>query len=537
MRSWFWLCLLVGAAGSQAFLWYCSIPLGIPGEWIWHRVPSEPDFWWSLLGAGFAAALYVTFVAAGARRLDRPFRSFSRRLELTGWLTGLTVASFLWIWVVQEMAPTTSRIGKAAQVLYYASSSGYFTKARYDEPDPARLLAGYEDLMREGDVLHVGTHPPGLFLVFHGLIAACEKSPLLAFLLDVSQPSSFTNACDIIFQNIARTRTLPPLLASDRRVLWLACLMVMVTASLPGLILYSLVRRTHDLVTAWWTAAFWPAIPAISVFVPKSDVVYAFVGLVIVWTWLTSTDRRSIYLAALSGVIAWTGMMMSLAFVPVFLFTFILAVLCRHQSQVALAKESSPELAGTSQMSSERLKSHFEKPWTSAFPPFRCVLSGLAGFFLPTLLVGWFFRINMLNVWWWNYRNHAGFYQHYTRTYWKWLLVNPIELSYAVGWPVFVLALAALWFGWRHRNAWPSPLAFSIAIVMGALWITGKNSGEAARLWIVFLPWFVWLGGPLAMKVTTPFRRTDSPALIILAIQLIVCALTVNRVNGFVLDI
>ena len=35
----------------------------------------------------------------------------------------------------------------------------------------------------------------------------------------------------------------------------------------------------------------------------------------------------------------------------------------------------------------------------------------------------------------WNFRNHAAFYDHYTRTYWKWLLVNPIELIFAVGAP------------------------------------------------------------------------------------------------------
>jgi len=40
---------------------------------------------------------------------------------------------------------------------------------------------------------------------------------------------------------------------------------------------------------------------------------------------------------------------------------------------------------------------------------------------------------------------HAGFYRHYARTYWKWLLVNPVELSYSAGWPVAILAFIVCW--------------------------------------------------------------------------------------------
>ena len=59
-------------------------------------------------------------------------------------------------------------------------------------------------------------------------------------------------------------------------------------------------------------------------------------------------------------------------------------------------------------------------------------------------MVLWLFHnVNLLNVWAWNYRNHAGFYGQFPRTYWRWLLVNPLELALALGVPIVVLTAAA----------------------------------------------------------------------------------------------
>jgi hypothetical protein len=32
---------------------------------------------------------------------------------------------------------------------------------------------------------------------------------------------------------------------------------------------------------------------------------------------------------------------------------------------------------------------------------------------------------------------------------------------------------------------------------MGLLWLTGKNMGEAARLWIFLMPFLIWIAAPL----------------------------------------
>jgi len=142
--------------------------------------------------------------------------------------------------------------------------------------------------------------------------------------------------------------------------------------------------------------------------------------------------------------------------------------------------------------------------------------------------------VNLLVVWWLNYQNHAGFYAQYQRTYWKWLLVNPVELCLAAGVPVALLATMSVIRLTKERRSTFMAVAWSMLFVGGLLWLTGKNSGEAARLWIVFLPWLVWLAGPLLAEAETNSpERWLRPAWCVLAIQLVVGLLTVARVSGF----
>lgn len=529
--------ILCATVASLSVLWLSEMPLGVPGEWAWDRVASEPDSVWNLIGAAVAGALYVTVVRIGWKRLSREVRSAISSVEICGWLMMLIAMAFAWLWIVQETSPPRNRLGKAAFVLYYPSSSGYFTKARYDAPNAAAFLAGYEDLMRERDVLHVGTHPPGLFLVFHGLIKACENSSTLSAWLDATQPTSFREACDVIAKNSLRSIPPRPLLPLDRRVLWLATLLVMLSASLVVVPLYGVVRQTHGPAVAWLTASLWPAIPAAAMFVPKSDVVYALIGMMIVWTWLASVSRRSMVLALLAGVFAWGGLMCSLAFLPVFLFAALASwghamfACASRREEGPLTLTLFPEDGGEGTRHVLMICGWF------GILPRRCVIAAGMGFAVPTLLVGWLTHVNLPAVWWMNYQNHAGFYQQYTRTYWKWLLINPLEFGFAAGVPVALLALASIVS--LVKKCW-SPLAmaaWSMLFVWGMLWLTGKNSGEAARLWIVFLPWLVWLAGPwLADAETNSKQRWLRPAWILLAVQLGVCLLTVARVSGFHFD-
>jgi len=308
--------------------------------------------------------------------------------------------------------------------------------------------------------------------------------------------------------------------------LWLATLIVMATAALVVIPLFAVTAQTSDLASGWIAASLWPTLPAISVFIPKSDVVYAFVGMSIVWAWLSSINRKSQLHALLAGLLAWCGLMCSLAFLPVFLLTAILSFRLTVSRGNLLAEH----------VRSRRFGMEFRSSWQS-------LLMGAIGFFVPVLLFKLVTGANLVRIWIWNYHNHAGFYREYVRTYWKWLLLNPLELCVAAGVPLFIVGVVAIIESVRRRpnqnsenDSTDSNVDFILAIVCvwGLLWLTGKNSGEAARLWIIFLPWLAWMVGPVVARwEVDSHSKFLRPGLAFLILQIAVCILTVIRVSGF----
>lgn len=507
MQKFVWAaCGTIAAALSVFVLWMTNVPLGIPEEWTWNRLPRDEISLGNLQLAGICAAVYVGFVLIGGQRLKF---HYVRRLELLGWLTGLMLVSAFWLWQSQDTAPTAGQWAKAPFVLYYPSSSGYFYKVRYDHVPVKTFLAQYEQLMSERDVLHVGTHPPGLFLVFYGLIGLTESNPGLASLITPTMPGTFRDAFAIVKENTSVTTH--PAVAIDEVTLWLATVLVLGCAVATILPLFGLLRATLPRDHAWYGAALWPLVPAIAIFQPKSDAAYPFIATLFVWLCWNSWRRHSAGLAVLAGLVLWCGLMCSLAFLPVVLFLGLLigTDFWRHP----------PKLSKT-------------LIW---------VAWNLAGFVIPCALLWGLTGLPMHRVWWWNYQNHAGFYAEYHRTWWKWLLVNPVELSFAVGLPLMVLAGNGLWqIPWSKASG---PLMTRWATLLGIavwslLWVTGKNSGEAARLWLLLMPGVVWLaahGLAGQTKSPTPGQRSDTWHWVAfwLLLQAGTAACTIHRIGGF----
>ena len=183
-------------------------------------------------------------------------------------------------------------------------------------------------------------------------------------------------------------------------------------------------------------------------------------------------------------------------------------------------------------------------------------LGGILSFVALTIIVALAWDLNLPRVWQLNYANHARFYEVSPRSYFGWLLINPVELTLALGAPLAVMLFfsrrrpaadevgfsfaqrAALAFG-NPKNAAP----VAVGLVWGLLWLTGKNSGEAARLWIPLMPLVIWAGAGAwsrAQSNVSPEsldeneqRQSSRDWLVVLAVQATVCLLTVLRVSGF----
>jgi hypothetical protein len=104
--------------------------------------------------------------------------------------------------------------------------------------------------------------------------------------------------------------------------------------------------------------------------------------------------------------------------------------------------------------------------------------------FIGLVALGWSMTAaNPVIVWTWNLRKHAGFYLEYPRSYLAWLAINPIELAIAMGFP------SAVWcaVGFSIPRFTPR-VAWVTLVVLIAMDLVGRNMGEVARLWMLFLP-------------------------------------------------
>lgn len=513
------------AAGSVVLLLLPGVPLGVPGEWVWNRHPlpaTAADAILQLLWPT-VAAIGLGVVSHWAPPAGRPEPIVTR----FGRYSLLLAAAAFFCCAVQQAAPSPHRELKPLWVLYSPSASGYFLEAAIAMPSAEEFLSTYEQRMQEGDVLHIGTHPPGLFLLSRYCIDACRASPTLCAVVgNVSSEPSLR-----AFQELAELARLSrSLTAEETAGLQLLSLISRLAVPLALLPLALLVSQLSGPIAAWRAGCLWATLPCLAVFFPKSDVLFPLTSITVLslaWISLNRSGPGRLFAVA-AGVVLWLGLMLSLAHLPV-IAVLVLLTLVRWLP------------AGNKELIRGDLVT--------------------GGIMLTTVIacsVAWSASTgcNLATVWQWNLTNHAGFYEQYPRTYVKWLLVNPLELCLAVGLPVAGSALIGLW---RTLSTAFSPGAGSsdgpavesqtadrlpdpatrpfgegqLVMVAGMggvilmLWLSGKNQGEAARLWCFLTPWI------LVMAAGCLHTLCDRSWKTLLALQLLVSTVTVLRVNGF----
>ena len=529
----------VATLAALALLWGTTWPLGIPGEWTWDRIPADPLLPLSAIQATIAAAIYLAVGSFG----DRRFAAAGAR-ERCGWIAAASLAAMAWSWSVIDLTPTPWNSGRATWVLYYPGPSGYYTEAR-STSDRWKYLADYDDKVAEGDVLHIGTHPPGLVVAYWLLDSIRVAIPAVDPLLAATQPTAAAEWWALIREQTQRSPAPPP--PDDGRLLWFAAVVVWLLGLATAWPLGWLVARSVGPTAAWRTALLWPAIPALAIFWPKSDGLLPFFGMTTIALYVAAWDRRSWLRAGLAGLVAFVGIMLTLGLLP---SLFWLGVWTAGQVVRAIRKGTVASLLR-------------DGVWL--------VPLGAAGsFLLLTAAASFAMSLNLPAVWLGNLRNHAAFYDHYPRSYFGWLLVNPVELLFALGLPIGVVAIGQIVAQHRRagsrlpscpvqasqrpddivphnadnsgidrrddvpgRQAGACPTLFFDLLVptlvtFAVLWLTGKNSGEAARLWQFQFPWW------LALTATAwPDSRASRLWQAVWILQLVACAATCWRVAGF----
>ncbi|TWT43086.1 hypothetical protein KOR42_44920 [Thalassoglobus neptunius] len=503
---------VVGAVGQIWLLCFSDFLLGVEGEWVWPRFEFQLsiDQW---IAAGVAIVLscfiFLWIVRYKSARTSDP----SRQTSLL-WKLVLLVLGFVWLNAVLAVQMPQGGLSRAVLVMFYPRTSGYFWQATYEAEDWKEFLSGYSDRISDDsdpdNYLHIGTHPPGLAMTHRMLIGLCRSSPLLVTILESTQPDSVQETLQFLQQQSGQGDD--PLQRPELAALWLSILITQLFVLLAAIPVYLLSRRLVDDRAARVAAGFWLLVPTVLVFFPKSDVAFPCLALWIQLVWLIALEKESPLWGAVTAVLLITSAWMSLAFMTIGVMLFAQLI---HQ-MVLHRRGMRASIGGT--------------------------IAGLLLLF--GLIMAW--GVNLVGIWFQNFHNHALFYDHNSRTYFSWLGVNLLEVSTAIGAPLFVLAICGIFSLCKQfRNLTAFAILSGLAMWAG-LWISGKNMGEAARLWGFLLPYGVLaaaitierlLSEPVSdhseAEALRPTRRAPWALFAIWSAQVAVCLAASTIVDGF----
>lgn len=436
---------LVVTAGVLLALGTGAMPLGVRGEWEWLRIPrsAAPTAMHWVIG-GVAILGYSAYAGAGMRWLG-PVPGRAREL---GAVASLFVVSAVIQVLIATAAPEGYGLAKWILALHNPGANGYYTVAKTQIGDSWRFLADYPNWIQRQGSLHIGTHPPGLFLLQRGLLHAMEADPAAARLVLALQPSAVEDAFKAVEQYSHLSR-------ADRAALALTGALTLLLCAATVVPLYALARATLPANAAWAAACFWPILPAAILFQPTADTAFpalATTALALAVHARFGSLRRRLLMSAGAGVVLALGMAFSLVFLAIGLI--VAALILTEPDRSTSLRRRAAALGATG-----------------------------VGFLVPTLL-GWLVTSsNPFATWWWNQRNHARFYVEYPRTYLAWVVANPVELAVALGLPATLWILTGV-------SRWRTAPRVSLVTLLVLLILTlgGRSLSEVARLWLPMMP-------------------------------------------------
>ncbi|MFO0908263.1 MAG: hypothetical protein U0794_07870 [Isosphaeraceae bacterium] len=459
-----------------------SFPLGVPGEWEWLRLPVSARV------SGIDVVLtMVGIIAFGVMAAlgNRSLAGTPRRWREAAWLTLLVVSAFaVEIWTISQ-APPGYGLERWVIALYQRGSNGYFTIARTASSDLDRFLADYPAWIQKQDALHIGTHPPGLITAEAMLLRTFAQHPDVASWINRRTPEPVEQAFRLFLFTDSMTG------AEKATLLTTGVATLLFTA---GVVvpLYLLARSRLTPSGAWSAAVLWPLAPSVVMFQPTADTALPLIAAAAMACAAHAPGHRrgvGLGLAVLAGVWLGLGMQVTLAFLAVGLVVAILLVVDR----------------GVSWLNSASL-----------------VVAVGVGFLAVTLLFWAWTRANPFEIWWWNQKHHARFYQEYPRSLVAWIIANPIELAVGLGLPAVVWMVTGL----RSPRTMPV-VGIATALTLLLLTLTGRNLSEVGRLWLPFMPALLVLAGA-AMERLEACPRSLAATVIATGVQTLILQSTIQ---------
>ncbi len=416
-------------------------------EWYWFYQPRPWVRW--LPAAGVA----ITVVAFAAWWWPRPGHS--------RWPVALLILLALVLQVALVYADRPNVGGELVDRTLSKATNGYVaTAGEIDDLNAA--LRDYPALMTMFDNEHARTHPPGLIVAHWTTDSLLARMPSLTAVL--AAPVRFWRCTDLWI--MAR-----PLSTSAGLLLWSWVPVLAAALTVwPG---YAIGRRWYGEQGGRLAALLTAAVPALLIFSPSPDQLFALLSLVSLWLLLVGLEERRPLATLGAGLIV--GLMSFLSLGNAVWFALLGAYLA-----VSLIWP----LSGAAPFWRQR-------GWWQA-PALLAV--GAAAFWL-VYWAGW-------GVAPWSVAQ-VGLDQHSTlvtslRRYDWWLVYNPLDFALFVGLPVLAGFVWQVGSAVRHADERAAPqgrLALLLAATLIALTLAGTTRGEVGRLWMLFMPLAAVLAG------------------------------------------
>lgn len=366
------------------------------------------------------------------------------------------------------------------------ASSGYLATAG-EIDDLGDALRRFPELMTSFDNEHARTHPPG-FVVAHWLTEhALRRLPTLA--AELARPATNWRCTDLWL--LARP-------AATAASLWLWAWVPLLLGALSILPAYRLGCLWFGHVTARVIALLVATLPALLVFAPTTDQIFACLSLVsLLWLVVGLQQGRPVYVLA-------AGLTLSL------------------MSFLSLGNAAWGALLGIYALWWAATSSSNQQPTLRRWTMVLLFAIGAAVFWLAYWL-GW-------GVAPWSVAQ-VGLDQHYElvtrlRRYDWWLGSNLIDFALFAG-PLVVVGL--LWRAGeviRHREEWAVPdgrIALLLTALLVVINLAGSTRGEVGRLWLVFMPTAAVVAGGFFAR-----RSNDRLGLWLLLVAQLVLALSIG---------
>lgn len=461
----FWsvICIVISTCAIIIALMTGVAPLGVPGEWEWilERLHSGYKLLYPfcpILLLGFLSFTALKRIANGYVIVHRFF------------LIAATIFTFFVPVCIMYMHPG-GPLQVTSLILNPASNSYYQTAVEHQ--DILNLLADYHKQMPKL-ISHARTQAPGP-VVLHWLLH--EIFARSSFAMDVANVVIFISsevnclAASQLFRNFWGDW----IQSKDVAAAFWITLTLCALGSFAIIPLYYFVRRMLGIEAAIGAVIFFSVIPSFSSFAPSVDQIYPVVTLSVLCLAEAVVDAFSIRRMAMAGI--WSASIGLALGLGVFCNMGLIVVMLLVTLYVGFRN-----MATTDGFHEKCLNfSIFFASMLSAFIAIFLLLWILFRFnLLTTFLVSDAFRQEL-------YAGPPG------RTYWKWLLWNPIDFFLFAGLPLtwlFVEGAVRDFIKLRQIRKIDSlhcfTGAFLVTLVM--LDLSGKVRGESGRMWMFLMP-------------------------------------------------